>query len=113
MKEAKSNRFNYLFKLYRETLGLDYEDLAKAIGYTPLHLCYVEMGRRKPDKILVEALINFYGLEMNGKREFYDAAADALGDLPFDVIDYLNDNPDELENIKKEIALKELSSNSR
>lgn len=113
MKEIEQTRFSVLLKYFRETYGLDYDGLAKAIGCSDLHLYYVECGRRKPDRNLVEALINYFRLEDNGKRALYDAAAEANESLPYDVEDFLKANPDQLKRVIMEMNKQRLENGGR
>lgn len=56
------NRLGLAFSMIRGAVGITQRDMAKRLGISAVHLCYVERGRKSPSLVLIA--------EMN--RQFFD-----------------------------------------
>lgn len=92
----KDTDFTILFKVLREKHGLSLRNLSREIGLSAPYLCDLENGNRNPNERIVNMLISFYNLNEEEQRILYDAVGKSTDNLPYDVIDYLKNNPDEL-----------------
>ena len=91
--------FTILLKTVRDNNNVTLRALGDAIGLSSPYLHDLENGNRTPNEKLVESLISFYNLDENGKRMMYDAVAKSTGNLPFDVIRFLKNNPECLSHV--------------
>ena len=95
----KNNEFTEMFKYLRENAGLSFRTLATNLGLSSTYIFDIENGNREPNEKLIELLISYYKLNSEQQRILYDAVANSTGNLPFDVIKYLKENPDEIDKV--------------
>lgn len=95
----KNNEFTEMFKYLRENAGLSFRTLANNLGLSSTYIFDIENGNREPNEKLIELLISYYKLNSQQQRILYDAVANSTGNLPFDVIKYLKENPDEIDKV--------------
>ncbi len=83
--------------------GITLPALADKMGITNPYLSDIERGNRTPNAKICEKVFSCLNLTNQEKRMLLDAAALYSDTLPYDVVAYLLENKDLLENIKKEM----------
>ena len=83
--------------------GVTLRALAAKMGIAPAYLCDIEKGNRAPTIKICANVCNCLNLTNQEKRILFDAAALYSDTLPYDVIAYLLENKQLLENIKKQM----------
>lgn len=95
----KNTEFTFLLKSLRANAGLTLRALGEKIGYSASYLIDLEQGNREPNEKLANALIDVYNLDDKQKRILFDAIANSTNNLPYDVVNFLKENPEELAKV--------------
>lgn len=95
----KNTEFTFLLKTLRANAELTLRALGEKIDYSPSYLVDLEQGNREPNEKIANALINVYNLDDKQKRILFDAIARSTNSLPYDVINFLRENPNELAKV--------------
>jgi len=93
------NKWTIYIKSLRAASGFTLKTAAEMLHVSAPYLHDVEMGNRTPTRKLVSSIIELYNLGDEAQRIIYDAAAEVLGSLPFDVEDFLKSNPDAMQTV--------------
>lgn len=93
------NSFIILLKYLRKRSKLTIRELAKGLKVSESYLKELENGTMNPDELIIKSLITFYKLKPNEQRAIYDAAGKLSNSIPYDVIDFLRNNPNELAKV--------------
>ncbi len=97
----ENNKWTIYIKTLRLAERYSLRQAGEALGVSAPYLHDVESGERKPTKKIVDAMIKLYNLDEDGKRMIYDAAAEVSGTLPYDVQDFLKENPEAMQKVIK------------
>ena len=90
-----------LFEKIRKNWGLTYKRMSIDLGYSLTYIFDIAKGNKIPTKEIAEKIIKVYRLTPKSKRLLYDAIAEASNNLPYNVIDFLKQNPEEINRIMK------------
>jgi transcriptional regulator with XRE-family HTH domain len=105
------------FTLYLKTIRLfdrySLRGAAEGMGVSAPFLHDLENGERKPTRKMIGKIIDFYNLDEENQRILYDLAAESLDTLPFDVIDFLKENNDVLQDVINTMNEKKLQKIKR
>lgn len=107
------NEFTRLIKYLRANAELSLRALGDKAGLSSVYLCDLEKGCRPPTKNVLERLCAAYNLDNDAQRLLYDAAGSATQSVPFDVQEYLINNPDALARVIAEMQVNTLESGTR
>lgn len=95
----KKTEFTIILEELRKMHGISYKHLAEQLGYSSTYVFDIANGNRVPTKDIAEKIVLIFNLPADGKRALYDAIARSTDNLPYDVIDFLKNNPEELNGI--------------
>ena len=93
------NKWTIYIKSLRAASEYTLKTAAEMLHVSAPYLKDVENGNRRPTKKLVSSIIDVYGLGEEAQRIIYDAAAEVLDILPYDVEDFLKNNPDAMQAV--------------
>ena len=93
------NKWTIYIKSIRLASRYSLRAAAKQLNVSAPYLHDVETGNRAPTKKLVNSIINLYNLDNEEKRIIFDAAAEATDSIPYDVEDFLKENPDAIQTV--------------
>ena len=94
-----NNEWTAIIKALRAEAELGLREASRKMGISAPYLQDLERGDRAPSRPAVERFIKAYKLDARAKRLMYDAVAKVNKCLPYDVEDYLIDNPSALQEI--------------
>lgn len=95
----KNTDFTFLLKTLRANAGLTLRALGEKTGFSATYLKDLELGNREPTEKIAYALISGFNLDEKNKRILFDSIANSTNNLPYDVINFLKENPEELAKI--------------
>ncbi len=93
------NKWTIYIKSLRAASGYTLKGAADMLHVSAPYLKDVESGNRGPTRKLVSSIIELYNLGDEAQRIIYDAAAEVLDILPYDVEDFLKGNPDAMQAV--------------
>ena len=93
------NKWTFYIKAIRQASRYSLRAAAKELDVSAPYLHDVEVGERAPTRKLVNSIINLYNLNDEAKRIIYDAAAEANDCIPYDVEDFLKNNPEAMHSV--------------
>jgi Predicted transcriptional regulator with C-terminal CBS domains len=99
----KKTEFTISLRVLRKDSGLSLSSLAKKLEISAVYLSDLEKGNRNPSDRIVESLISYFKLNEEQKIVLYDAVIKSTNKLPKDVVEFLRNNPEELQIIKEKI----------
>ena len=91
--------FIILFEKIRKNRGLTYKKISEQLGYSLSYIFDIAKGNRIPTREVTNRIIEVYRLTPKSKRLLYDAIAEVSNSLPYDVIDFLKNHPEEINKI--------------
>ena len=97
----KITEFTIYIKNLRANRNITLRKLAEITGYSAGYLTDLEQGNREPNEKLINILINAYNLDENSQRELFDAVANSTNNIPYDIIHFLKENPEEMQKIRE------------
>mgnify|MGYP003290978486 CR=1 FL=1 len=95
----KTTNFTILLKTLRANAQLSLRTLGELTGFSATYLKDLEQGNREPSEKVAYALVDAFNLDKNNKRLLFDSIATSTNNLPYDVINFLKDNPEEIAKI--------------
>ena len=101
--DIKDYTFGQYLREIRKTKNISIRQLAKKVNKTPTYISDIENSNNyPPDKELLESIITALGIDEDKvKSMIYDLAAKERKDVPADVKEYIINNSDLLQFIRK------------
>ena len=104
MKESK---WTIYIKALRLSSELSLRAASRKMNVSAPYLHDVENGERVPTRKFVKSVIELYKLDKDSQRILNDAAAEVLNIIPYDVEDFLKENPDVMNMVINKMNEKE------
>ena len=109
----KQTEFTTLLYSLKEDYNLTFKELANLLGFSSTYIFDLMQGNREPSKKIALSIIGTFNLNFDQQRVLYDSIAASTGDLPYDVVNFLQNNQKILQKIIYEMQEQQLNTNSR
>ena len=102
-------KFGEMLRNIRKDKGISMANFIKDIGISRTYLVEVEKGILKPPTQSRQVQIaDYLKLTDTERKEFYDIAAKERNELPADILEYVDSQPDAIEMFRELIAINKL-----
>ncbi len=95
-----NNKWTTYIKNLRINSRYSLREAARLLDVSAPYLYDVENGNRVPTEKLVYAIIYLYNLDDDNKKVILDSAAEAIDSIPYDVIEFLKNNPEAIQEVR-------------
>lgn len=106
-KGEKMGKFNTFLSTEFNKKNISQNKFAQKLGISSFYLGQLLKGEKSPpDRELQTKILNELDLSKQKKNKYYDLIAKEKNDIPTDIYQYILNNPDNWDEIRKEIERK-------